>query len=165
MHTQDGHTSGVYAPAITVTGPVAAFTASSGPGWMKTFDAGGSSGPYALRTYSWDFGDGQTGTGRTVSHTFTDAGNPTVTLTIIDINGGVNGTATTHQTVNVAPDAVDPKIAIDTPSADKVYVIGAKANAAYSCSDDGGSGLAACAGTVPSGPRSTPRPPARSPST
>ena len=151
VHTRDGHSDSVSAPAITVTGPVAAFTASTGPGWAKSFDASGSSGPYALKSYSWDFGDGQTGTGRTVSHTFTSAGNPTVTLTITDVNGGVNGTATTHQTVGVTPDAVDPKITIGTPSPDTVYVVGAKANAAFSCSDDGGSGLAACTGTVASG--------------
>ena len=149
--TRDGHQSSTTAPTITVTGPVAAFTASSGPGWVKSFDAGGSTGPYALSQYAWDFGDGQTALGKTVSHTFTGAGNPTVTLTVTDVKGGVNGTASTHQTVNVAADAVDPKIAIDTPSADKVYVVGAKANAAYSCSDAGGSGLASCAGTVASG--------------
>src|SRR5262245_19488447 len=45
-----------------------------------------------IASYSWNFGDGRTGSGRQVSHNF-DAGNFTVTLTIADAIGRT-GTAT-----------------------------------------------------------------------
>src|SRR5690606_5264725 len=45
-------------------------------------------------TYSWDFGDGTTGTGREVSHTFTDPGTYTVTLTVSNETGSDTRTIT-----------------------------------------------------------------------
>ena len=39
------------------------------------------------RTYSWDFGDGTTGSGATTSHTYTDPGNYNVTLTLTNAEG------------------------------------------------------------------------------
>ncbi len=44
-----------------------------------------------ISNYSWNFGDGTTGRGSTVTHTYTSNGNYTVTLTVID-NDGNNGT-------------------------------------------------------------------------
>ena len=41
-------------------------------------------------TYLWDFGDGNTDTGQTVSHSYNPAGIYTVTLTITDTNGCTN---------------------------------------------------------------------------
>ena len=41
----------------------------------------------ALQTWNWDFGDGNTGTGNNVSHTYQSAGNFTVQLHIIDNKG------------------------------------------------------------------------------
>ncbi len=43
-------------------------------------------------TYAWQFGDGSTGSGASVTHTYTNAGNYTVTLTVSD--GSLNGTDT-----------------------------------------------------------------------
>ncbi|RLG56894.1 MAG: hypothetical protein DRN83_03065 [Hadesarchaea archaeon] len=51
------------------------------------FDASGSYDPDgAIVSYSWDFGDGTTGSGVTVSHTYT-AGTYTATLTVTDTDG------------------------------------------------------------------------------
>ena len=47
-----------------------------------TFDATSSVVNDATATYSWDFGDGATGTGVTTTHVYAAAGNKTVTLTI-----------------------------------------------------------------------------------
>lgn len=58
-------------------------------GSIFTFDASGSSDPDGtIAEYKWDFGDGSTATGITASHQF-PSGTYNVTLTLIDINGGV----------------------------------------------------------------------------
>ena len=46
----------------------------------STFDTANGASP----TYTWDFGDGQTGTGETISHPYTTAGDKKVTLTLDD---------------------------------------------------------------------------------
>lgn len=63
----------------------------------KTFDGSASKGDIAA--YSWDFGDGSTGSGAKISHTYSTKGNYTVTLTIT----GTDGTTTSAaQTVKVS---------------------------------------------------------------
>lgn len=52
-----------------------------------SFDAGGSSDNVGINKYEWDFGDGTTGTGKNVTHTYKEAGNYTVTLTVEDEAG------------------------------------------------------------------------------
>ncbi len=75
-------------------------TPTSGDGPLSvSFDASGSSDANDdPLSYAWDFGDGTTGTGATPSHTFTDPGVYTVTLTVEDGNGG-SGTTTINITV------------------------------------------------------------------
>lgn len=51
-------------------------------------------------TFTWDFGDGTTATGRIVQKTFATAGSKTVMLTVADTNGAE---ATTTRTVDVLP--------------------------------------------------------------
>jgi PKD repeat protein len=64
-----------------------------------SFDGSASNDPDGiLILYTWDFGDGSTGTGATVSHTYTVAGTYTVTLTVKD-NLAATGTATTTATI------------------------------------------------------------------
>lgn len=49
-------------------------------------------------TYEWDFGDGTSGTGSTVSHTYTTSGTFRVVLTVID-EAGVSGTGSGYDRV------------------------------------------------------------------
>ena len=55
-----------------------------------------------LLSYSWNFGDGITATGKNVSHAYADNGNFDVRLTVDD-GHGVPGTATTRITINNVP--------------------------------------------------------------
>jgi len=56
------------------------------------FNANGSSDNVGIVSYEWDFGDGVTGTGVTVIHTYTEPGTYTVTLTVRDAadNSGID---------------------------------------------------------------------------
>jgi PKD repeat protein len=64
--------------------PVAKFTASCADLTCQ-FDASTSSDPAgSISTYAWDFGDGQTASGLTSSHTFAQSGTFVVTLTVTD---------------------------------------------------------------------------------
>jgi PKD repeat protein len=65
------------------------------------FDASTSTAPpnNPIASYSWNFGDGSTGSGRTASHSFNTAGTYIVTLTIGD---AFNRTASTTQTLDVS---------------------------------------------------------------
>ena len=56
-------------------------------------------------TYSWDFGDGVTAIGESVTHTFTDNGSYTITLSVRDDDG-----ATATQTLDVLVSNVAPII-------------------------------------------------------
>ena len=84
--------------------PTAAFTFSPtdpNPGDEVFFNASTSTVPSgrSIVSYRWDFGDGSSGSGRTVSHRYTVSRTYTVVLTITDSTGQ---TATTSQTVKVA---------------------------------------------------------------
>jgi PKD repeat protein len=90
------------APVVNVGGPYAGVEGSP-----IAFDATASTDPdNNIETYSWDFGDGTTGSGATVQHTYGDDGAYEVTLTVTDAED-VSSTATTMATVaNLAPTAV-----------------------------------------------------------
>jgi hypothetical protein len=75
-----------YYTALTLDNhlPVPALSGSAG-GLTLSLDASGSSdGDGAISDFSWDFGDGTTGSGSTISHTYGAAGTYTVTLTVAD---------------------------------------------------------------------------------
>jgi hypothetical protein len=65
--------------------PVIADPGQLAVGQVTSFDAGGSSlGSGGIVSYSWDFGDGHTGSGKTTFHAFAATGEFTVTLTVED---------------------------------------------------------------------------------
>ncbi|HEY64927.1 MAG TPA: S8 family serine peptidase [Caldilineae bacterium] len=94
----------VYNAIVAATGggnkpPVATFTYTCS-GLTCDFDASGSSDPDgSIVSYAWDFGDGSTGSGVTVSHTYGTAGTYTVVLTVSDDDGA---TDTDSQQVTVS---------------------------------------------------------------
>jgi DNA/RNA endonuclease G (NUC1) len=94
--------------------PTAAFSFSGAQkeGSAITFDASPSTDPDLGRTdlgrteslsYAWQFGDGTTATGQTPSHTFTNDGTFTVTLTVSDAFGWQKTLSRTVTIANVAP--------------------------------------------------------------
>jgi PKD repeat protein len=90
------------APVADPAGPY-----SGNEGEELVFDASGSSdSDGAIKSYDWDFGDGNTGSGASPAHTYTVAGTYNVTLTVTD-DGGLTAssmtTATIGATSNEAP--------------------------------------------------------------
>ena len=75
----------------TVRTPTASFTTSPAvplPGETATFNASESSTPVgSIVSWEWDFGDGTTGTGEVVNHTYDAAGEYNVTLTVTNDEG------------------------------------------------------------------------------
>ena len=108
--------------------PTARFTMTPSYGntpLVVSFDASLSSDTDGtIASYGWDFGDDTTGSGKTISHTFTalTTTNYTVTLTVTDNHGG---TATTTLVVTVmVPTSVPddgPTASFTASAPDKVY--------------------------------------------
>ena len=71
------------------------------------FDGSGSYDPDGgvITAYDWEFGDGNTGTGATPTHTYNADGTYTVTLTVVD-DEGAQSAATTTVVINVPQDPV-----------------------------------------------------------
>jgi PKD repeat protein len=66
---------------------IAPFTVYFDASESSVDDEGEGCGSCTIVSYSWNFGDGNTGTGLTTSHTYTAAGTYTVILTVTDSNG------------------------------------------------------------------------------
>ncbi len=74
-----------------------------------SFDGSASSDPDgSIVSYDWDFGDGNSGTGVSPSHSYASDGNFTVSLTVTDNNGG---TDMDSSTASIAPPANVPPVA------------------------------------------------------
>ncbi len=75
----------------------------------------------AIRFYRWDFGDGSTGEGPTVSHAFPDDGRFTVRLTVEDEDGSTASAEEIVSVENVAPEVTleldDPQVEIGVETA------------------------------------------------
>ncbi len=77
----------------TNSAPTASFT-SSCTDLTCDFDGSGSSdSDGSIASYEWDFGDGTTATGQTVSHTYDSGGTFTVTLTVTDDDGATDSSS------------------------------------------------------------------------
>ncbi len=91
-------------------------------GEETVFDAGASTdSDGTIVTYNWDFGDGQTGTGATVPHSYAKPGTYTVTLNVRDNSDVANSGDTDILTVivNDPPIAAagdDKSVAIEEPT-------------------------------------------------
>ena len=90
--------SGNQAPVANTGGPYTGTTGSS-----VSFNGSGSSdADGTIASYSWNFGDGGTGSGATPAHTYSVAGTYTVSLTVTD-NAGVQTSASTTATIANRP--------------------------------------------------------------
>ena len=87
---------GIVVPPFSLTAGFR-FTPSSPVEFQEVlFEATDTSGQVVI--YAWDFGDGTTGTGRTVTHAFSTASTYTVTLTVTD---AFNRSASAPQSLTV----------------------------------------------------------------
>ncbi len=102
---------GAYEADEVPPAPMASFTAAvdSGNSLTYDFDASGSTGQ--IDSYAWNFGDGNTGSGQSASHTYATGGDYTVTLTVS--NSGGSDSATRALTV-LAPPVANFSAAVDT---------------------------------------------------
>ena len=87
--------------------PMAFFNATADPATSKvvSFDSTGTSCGNAPCTFAWNFGDGDTGSGEAVSHTYATAGSYQATLTVTDalaLKSSVTNTANAVE-INTAP--------------------------------------------------------------
>jgi PKD repeat protein len=93
--------------------PHAEFGANPNPataGHSVTFDGSCSTAPCEIglaacevHGWSWDFGDGTTGSGAVTSHTYASAGTYTVTLTACECKYTPNTTTASHEVYVLAP--------------------------------------------------------------
>ena len=118
------------APMAVLTVPETAFQ-----GDVLSFSAAGSSDDRGISSYHWDFGDGVTASGKSVTHAYTTGGTYTVTLTLSDAAGNSSSKGQTV-TVTAAEDNAFVTVTVQsqtgTPlrSAQVVYDLGG-ANASY----------------------------------
>ena len=85
-----------------------------------SFDASASTAPGAIIRYAWDFGDGMTGEGATITHSYQMAGRYLVTLSVED-EGGALGTS---ERAITAWDGIGlPESPLEIPMAASVPVI------------------------------------------
>lgn len=71
-------------------------------GASLSFDGSGSTDNDRIASYTWDFGDETTGSGKICPHTFTKAGTYIVKLTVADAAGRTNSTSVTVTVVDLS---------------------------------------------------------------
>ena len=107
--------------------PTAAFSAAplSGAAPLTvSFDATAASDTDGqISAYQWAFGDGATATGSTTSHTFTQTGDFTVTLTVVDDAGAQDAASTTITVTAAACQAGDVNCDGMVDAADALFIM------------------------------------------
>jgi len=107
VRDNDGIPGQAQAEVVVSDPPVAQFTMNPEKGVMPlsvAFDASASNDPDGkIVAYQWDFGDGSTGSGRTINHVFTEDGNYPVMLEVTDDSGVSGFTTRTVEVVRVYP--------------------------------------------------------------
>ncbi len=110
------------APTVTLNDPQATV------GVAVNFTASATDVSPAVRaagfTYAWNFGDGGTGSGATVSHTYATSGTYTVSVTATDEYGGVSKAATSKLTVISATLTANAGKAINTNAGTSITIAG-----------------------------------------
>ena len=89
--------------------PTAAFT-STCTGLSCAFNGTGSTDDVGVTSYSWNFGDGSTGSGATPSHSYAAAGTYSVTLTVSDAGALTNSVS--HPVTATSGGANQPPVAV-----------------------------------------------------
>ncbi|MCB0209578.1 MAG: PKD domain-containing protein [Anaerolineae bacterium] len=101
--------SNTTAQAVTISEPPPANTppqpsvqadqTTAQAGDTVSFDASATQSASPIVSYAWDFGDGATGSGQLINHTYAQPGDYTVTLTVTD-QDSQSGSATLSVTIN-----------------------------------------------------------------
>jgi PKD repeat protein len=107
------------APAVGVVNQSLRFDAS------LTTDEGEPCGDTC--TYSWDFGDYETASGKVVSHSYSRTGTFTVWLTVVDPRGGVGSTSRSVTVTGPAPPVANFTVSPASPKANQPVVFNASA--------------------------------------
>ena len=122
-----------------ISGLVADFTATPGTGEAPLavdFDAASSVALQgSITAYDWDFGDGATGSGQTISRQFVDIGTYTVTLTVTDDTAKTATTTLAVTTTGPVPNQAPTASFTATPSSGNVPLFVALDASASSDSD------------------------------
>jgi PKD repeat protein len=107
---------GVILPSVRFVPQFTISPAAPAQGQPVTFDASTTTDPDgAVVSYSWDFGDGQRGTGKITSHTYSQAGAFSVTLTVADAAGRAASTTKGVTVGGGAPPTADFTFSPSTP--------------------------------------------------
>ena len=88
--------------------------ATGPPPLTISFDASGSTDNRGISDYSWNYGDGSSGTGPIVSHTYSAIGNYAVQLTVTDYFGNEAYASTTVEVTSGEGPEVDIIVTPDT---------------------------------------------------
>lgn len=89
--------------SVAHSSPVASFVSAVESRVLTVDGSASSASDDATLQFSWDFGDGNTGQGKTASHTYAEPGTYTVKLTVLDSLGA---TGTMSQSVTAVQDSV-----------------------------------------------------------
>jgi PKD repeat protein len=112
----------VVAQVVFASPPVASFTATVNPGapgcGSVTFTDTSTDPESDIDTIQWDFGDGQTGSGSSVTHQYATAGPFTVNMTATDLDTAGDGVESNTATQSVSiPNTLPSATFTDTYSA------------------------------------------------